>query len=262
MVLVATASEVTENVPVVAPAAIVVVAGTVAADVLLEVSVTGNPAAGAGLLSVMVATEAVPPVTEAGFSESPVIVGAVIARDAVEVALFAVAEIVAVALAPTATVVTENVAEVAPAATLTVAGTVAAALFEARVTVRPPAGAALLIVTVPVELFPPTKLVGFNERAVIAGGVTVIVPVALFEPVVAVTVTDVDERTALVVAVNVAVVAPAATLTEAGTTTAALFEARVTVVVLPAATGPFSVTVPVDDVPPATVEGLRATVLM
>jgi hypothetical protein len=61
-------------------------------------------------------------------------------------------------LACTATgfVFTANVADVAPAATGTVAGTVAtAALALVNLTVAPPAGAAAVSVTVPVEFAPP-----------------------------------------------------------------------------------------------------------
>jgi len=48
-----------------------------------------------------------------------------------------------------------NVADVAPAGMVTVAGTVpAAGVPDERATVKPPAGAALVIVTVPVELPP------------------------------------------------------------------------------------------------------------
>ena len=59
-----------------------------------------------------------------------------------------------------------NVAVVAPAATVTLDGTVAAAvlLLESAI-VAPPAGAAPLSVTVPVEEFPPVTLVGFTESA-------------------------------------------------------------------------------------------------
>ena len=67
-------------------------------------------------------------------------------------------------------VVTEEVvigkfALVAPAGTVTLAGTVTAAELSDNVTAVPPEGAAALRVTVPVEEFPPTTLVGFSDSA-------------------------------------------------------------------------------------------------
>src|SRR5258705_218130 len=74
--------------------------------------------------------------------------------------------IVTVVEAATALVLTVNVAMVAPAATVTLDGTVAAAvLLLESATVAPPAGAAPLSVTVPVEEFPPVTLVGFTGSA-------------------------------------------------------------------------------------------------
>jgi hypothetical protein len=76
-------------------------------------------------------------------------------------------------------VVTVNVREVLPAGTVTLAGTVAAAvLLLERVTTAPPVGAALLRVTVPLELFPPTTVVGLRETEdTVTAGVTVRVAV-------------------------------------------------------------------------------------
>ncbi|MFX9061690.1 hypothetical protein ABTN34_17985, partial [Acinetobacter baumannii] len=70
---------------------------------------------------------------------------------------------------------------VAPAATVAVAGTVAAALFEPRLIVKPPAGAAELIVTVAVDGLPPVTVVGLSDRPVTVGAVAVTLPV-LLEP--------------------------------------------------------------------------------
>jgi hypothetical protein len=76
--------------------------------------------------------------------------------------------------AVTALVLTVNVALVAPATTVTLEGTVAAAvLLLESATCAPPAGAAPLNVTVPVEdCVPPITLVGLSvsEERVGAGG--------------------------------------------------------------------------------------------
>jgi hypothetical protein len=77
--------------------------------------------------------------------------------------------------AVTALVLTVNVALVAPATTVTLEGTVAAAvLLLESATCAPPAGAAPLNVTVPVEdCVPPITLVGFSvsdERVAGGGG--------------------------------------------------------------------------------------------
>jgi hypothetical protein len=67
------------------------------------------------------------------------------------------------------------------------------------------------------------------------------------------------EATEFVVAVKVAVVAPAATVTDAGTWTAAvLLEVKLTTAP-PAGAGPLRVTVPVEEAPPATDVGLTLT---
>jgi hypothetical protein len=77
----------------------------------------------------------------------------------------------------------------------------------------------------------------------------------------AVIVTGALEETVLVVTVNVAVVAPDATVTDAGTwAAAALLEVKLTTAP-PAGAGPVNVTVPVEDVPPKTDVGLMLTPL-
>ena len=66
------------------------------------------------------------------------------------------------------------------------------------------------------------------------------------------------EGSPTVVTLNEAVVAPAATVTEAGTVTSAVLDVKVTTVPPLEATR-LSVTVPVEFAPPATVDGLTAT---
>jgi hypothetical protein len=71
-------------------------------------------------------------------------------------------------------------------------------------------------------------------------------------------VTDVELNTALVVTVNVAVVAPAVTVTLGGTCAAPLLLDSATAAP-PAGAFPLNVTVPVDEVPPCTLVGFSVT---
>jgi hypothetical protein len=247
---------VTGKVTLTAPAGTTTFAGTVAAALSSD-KVTTAPPAGAGPLSVTVPVEEVPPFTSSGFSNTLVSTGGLIVRAAVWVALPRVAEIVTAVVAPTPTVVTLNVAVVAPAATVTLAGTVAAALLPDKLTTVPPAGAELLRVTVPVEELPPVRLAGLRARFDSTGGLMVSVAVCtpLKSPVI---VTVVTALTAMVVTLNVAVVAPAATVTLAGTVAAALLPDKLTTAP-PAGATPVRVTVPVEEAPPATLAGLIET---
>ena len=70
-------------------------------------------------------------------------------------------------------------------------------------------------------------------------------------------VTGVDVVTALVLTVNVALLAPAATVTLAGTVAVDVLLLRVTAAP-PVDAGPLSVTVPVEGDPPVTLAGLTA----
>jgi len=159
---------------------------------------------------------------------------------------------VLVPLAATPNVVTVNVAEVALAGTVNPLGTVASeVLLEVKVTARPPVGAAIPKVTVPVELFPPMTGFGLRETPVMVGGFTVRVAVSLFVPKAAVMVAVVIVVTEAVLTVNVAVVAPEGTVTVAGTVAAALFDERL--MEYPAAGAePPRVSEPAEDVPPVT----------
>jgi hypothetical protein len=162
----------TINVALVAPAATVTLAGTVAADALLE-RLTTAPLLGACPLSVTVPVEEEPPVTLLGLSTIEDRVGGVPAGVTVSVAVCVdvpkVAVIVAEVVVVTAVVFTANVALVAPAATVTLAGTVAAGMLLERDTVAPPYAPGPLRVTVPVEGDPPVTLLGLSDRPVNVG---------------------------------------------------------------------------------------------
>jgi hypothetical protein len=72
-------------------------------------------------------------------------------------------------------------------------------------------------------------------------------------------VTGIGVPTAVVFTLNVAVVAPPATVTLAGTVAAGLLLDSATMTP-PDSAGTFSVTVPVEDLPPSTVAGFKDTV--
>jgi len=158
-----------------------------------------------------------------------------------------------------ALVVTGNVAIVAPAATVTEpeAGTLAFGLLLVSVTTAPPVGAALPSVTVPVLPLPPVTAAG-KTLTPTSRGFSVSVEFVDAPRHVAVMVACVGTVTTLVVTWNVAIVAPAATVTEpeAGTVAAALLLLLSVTTAPPAGAALVSVTVPVLFVaPPISTEG-------
>jgi len=170
----------------------------------VTVSVTACPGGGGCGVTVSVAVFVVPP-------NAPVIVTSV--------------------EAPTAVVVTLKFALVAPAATVTLAGRLATArLLLDSVTTAPPAGAAPVNVAVPCDALPPVTLVGLSAMLDSEGppgggggaldGVTVSDVLALRRrrPLIVAVVVAVTDA---VVIGNVAVAAPAGTVTLAGTLAAA-----------------------------------------
>jgi len=190
--------------------------------------------------------------------------GGVTVRAAVRVTPPNTPLMVAEVLTDTADVPIGNVWLVDPAGTVTLAGTVATPLVLESVTDAPPAGAAAVRVTVPVTPFPPTTLDGFtltDDNDAGAGadaGVTVIVVVFVAPPNPAVIVASVFAETAEVEIVNVRLVEPAATVTLAGTVAAALLLDSVTSAP-PLGAADVRVTVPVDALPPTSVDGLAPT---
>ena len=83
------------------------------------------------------------------------------------------AEMVAEVEVVTELVVILKLALLLPAVTVTLVGTLVAVEFSESVTTTPPVGAAALRVTVPVEKFPPTTLVGLRDSVEIVGIVVV-----------------------------------------------------------------------------------------
>jgi hypothetical protein len=153
----------------VAPAATVTLAGTVANAVLPLERVTTAPPAGAGALRVTVPVEVFPAATLVGLrltEERVVAGGGGFTRRLMDlVASSTAAETVTTVVAVTALVDTVKFALAAPAGTVTLAGTAATAeLLLERVTATPPVGAAVSSVTVAVEVLPPTTLVGLRLR--------------------------------------------------------------------------------------------------
>jgi hypothetical protein len=133
------------------------------------------------------------------------------------------AEIVAEVVIRTTDVLTVKFALVAPAGTVTLKRTLAAPLLLESMICAPPEGAGPLSVTVPVEdSKPPITLEGLSlsEESVGRGegaGATVSEADLLAPPKDAEIVTGVEAVTALVLIVNDALVAPAATVTLEGT---------------------------------------------
>lgn len=207
------------------------------------------PPAPAGPVSVTVPVDGVPPWTEVGLSESDDNAAGVIASVAVCGLLFKVAEMTAEVGAFTPVVDTVNVAVVWPAATVTELGTVAEELPLDRATDVPPVGAAPERVTVPVDAFPPNTEVGLNVSETRVAGFIVKVAVCgtLFRVPVIKAWTGLP--TGVVTTVNVALVFPDATVTDAGSV--ALEALLVSAIVAPdAPAGPEMLTDPVEDAPP------------
>jgi hypothetical protein len=222
---------------------------------VLLVRETTAPKGGAAPLSVNVPVEVEPPTTVLGFKLSEVKEATETVSVVVLVFPYTPVRVTEVDEA-TPLVVIVKVVLVDPAAMVTLAGTFAAdVLLLCKVTTAPPAGAAPLKVTVPVELFPPTTEVGFLaiDESVAALTVRAVVRAMPYVPVI---VTDVLAVTGVVVMVNVALVDPAAIVTLAGTCAAAVLLLCKVTSAPPAGAAPFKVTVPVEFAPPTTDVGL------
>lgn len=174
------------------------------------------------------------------------------------------AEIVTDVACATAVVVTVKAALVAPAGTVTLVGSVAAVESSESETTAPPAGAAALNVTVPVELLPPTTLAGLSDTAESVGPV---VPAALSVSVALFVAfwydaemdTVLVDVTCPVLTVNVARVCPAGTTTLFGTTARSVSLLASVTTAFPFGAADCNVTVAVEEAPPVTGFGLSVT---
>jgi hypothetical protein len=156
----------------VAPAGTVTFTGTVAAVVLLDVSVTTAPPAGAADVNVTVPVLVTAPNMDDGLSVTAKSAagGGVTVRLADVVLPFVAAEIETTVFVATVAAVTVNVAAVCPAGTVTAAATVATAVFaDASETTFPPVGAATFRVTVPVTCPADAMVEGESVRACTRG---------------------------------------------------------------------------------------------
>lgn len=180
-------------------------------------------------------------------------------RVALRVIPLYVPEIFAFVFLETLLVVTVKETLLAPAGMVADEGTCAIWLPLLNEITAPVGGAAPFRVNVPVEEDLPVTLLGESTSDDNAAGVTVRVAV-LLTPNVAVTVTEVEVATPLVVIVKVAVRFPPVTVTLDGVVADVLLSDKVTTVP-PEGAGPLNVTVPVDELPPTTLVGLIVTEL-
>jgi hypothetical protein len=164
--------------------------------------------------------------------------------------------------AETVPAVAANVAVVAAAGTVTEAGTVSSVVsLAASVTTLPPVGAGWVNVIVHVLETPDAKVAGAQDSDDTLGppGATVIVAVVVLPPSVAVRMTVWDVATDPAVAVKVVEVAPAGTVTEAGTDSAVVLFDAVVIVLPPLGAGCVSVTVHVVAVPVVRLVGTQTS---
>ena len=240
------------------PADTVTEAGTVRAA-LLALNDTTCPPVGAALVRLTVQVLDVPESNVEGAQASEdKTAGATRLRLAVCDPPFRVAVSRAVLSLETAATVAVKVALVAVAATVTEAGTATLELLLARLTARPPLGAARVRLIVQAEVPGAVKELGVQIRPLTcASGLMVTVVVTLPLPV-AVIVTGWLAVTEPAVALKVALVDPADTVTEAGTVRAALLALNDTTCP-PVGAALVWLTVQVLNAPEFTVEGEQAS---
>lgn len=235
----------------------VTVAGTLTSGFPL-INVTTVPPAGAGDCSVTIPAVFMPPATLAGVNVTDRMTGAAITSVPDFVTPFTAARIDALTLDTTGRVVTVTDAFIAPAGIVTVAGRVASGMDALRSTTTPPTGAGASIVTVATDDLPPATDVGESVTDTGAGPRTVSDVVTVTPLLVALNFAVALLWINVVATLNVAVDAPAATVTLTGTVAAARLDERSTMRP-PVGAGPESVTVPVAVFPPRTDAGETVT---
>jgi hypothetical protein len=245
------------NVAVSSPALTVNDAGKLAAFELL-CSFTTLPPFSAGPVSVTTPTEEAPPATADGLSANEATLGRAIVR----LVSFETPPLVAVIFATccfeTTTVCAVTFAELWPDGIVIIAGTVAVELLLDKETVIPAGPATPFRPTVTVEESPPATVPGLTPIDASDAG-PIVRPAVLDSPLnVAVMITDVEALTPDVPTVNVTLLLPPETVTDAGTDAAGLLLESVTVEPVNPA-GPLSVTVAVELAPPTTAVGFKVT---
>ena len=228
--------------------------------------ITSSPPEGAGALIVTVAVEGLPPTTRVGLSVTAETTGPV--AGAVKFSLASSTrppnspETLTAVSAVTALLVTGKIAVMLSAGTVTLTGMLTALESLKSDTTAPLTDAAALNRTIPVAPAPPTRLGGFTTTEVrngpVAPGVTfsaALCVVPRVPEIVAVASAD----TALVFTVNERLVAPAGTVTLAGTATAGELSDSSTTKP-PAGTMEFKFTNPSAALPPITLLGFTVTV--
>src|SRR5215467_3512714 len=148
----------------------VTLAGGVARAGLELCTVTRAPPAGAGADRVTVPVTVVPPTTVLGLTRNEIRAGGVTVTAVLFTTPLELAERLPTVVVPTGVVLMAKLAALCVAGTTTLAGTLMALGALLNATLRPPAGAGVVRVTVPVALVPPVTVLGVALTDDSAGG--------------------------------------------------------------------------------------------
>jgi hypothetical protein len=233
----------------------IVTEGGMAAIVGFDVViVTTAPPGGACALSVIVIVVDDGPLTREGWKLRSMSTAAVTVSVSVTETLPTVAVTIAVVSTTTPIVLIANVTEVWPCGTTTEGGGMTAGLSLESPTTTPPAGACPERVTVPFADVPPTTDEGVMLKLTGTAAKMSSVADAVDNMNVPVIVAVMSAVTVVVSIVKVASVSPSLTVTVDGTVAAGLSELN-EIVIPPGGAASSSVTVPVEESPPGTLEG-------